>query len=138
MPDIAPVTLSNLQSISPARINVSATEAFSLPPASKLDLECKFDHHPHIWRQALSEGYLPWLWDLDPAAIAQKEASKPHGQEWNWELFVRQLAQINLYEPRAILVDLPMGLRNRRRIWRIIMNMLSEEVDSYYDSQGHR
>lgn len=128
------MTLSHLKLICPARINASGTATSSLPPAAKLDLHCRFDHHPNVWRQALSEGYLPWLWDLDPAAIAQKEASKSHGQEWNWELLVRQLAQVNLHEPKAILVDLPMGLRNRRRIWRILADMLSEEVDNYYDT----
>ena len=133
--DIATAILSHLQLLPPATINASATEASSIPLTPKLDLECKFECHPNVWREALSEGYLPWLWDLEPAAIAQKEASKPFGQEWNWELFVRQLAQVNLHEPKAILVDLPMGLRNRRRIWRIIVDMLSEEVDSYYDTQ---
>ena len=132
-----PATLSHLQSISPADINGFTTEAFNLPPASNLELECKLDHHPDDWRQALAEGYLPWLWELDSAAIAQKEASKPHGQEWNWELLVRQLAQVNLHEPKIILMDLPLGLRNRRRIWRIIVDMLSEEADSYCDTQSH-
>ena len=135
MQDIASAILSHLQLVSQASINAFAIETSSLPLASKLDLEFKLNYHPNVWRQALSEGYLPWLWDLEPAAIAQKEASKPLSHEWNWELVVRQLAQINLHEPKAIMVDLPMGLRNRRRIWRIVVDMLSEEVDSYYDTQ---
>ena len=133
--DITTVILSHLLPVSPTKIVASSSKAPELPPAEQLDLECQFDYHPNIWRQGLLTGYLPWLWDLEPAAISHKEASKPHDQEWNWELLVRQLAQVNLHEPKAILVDVPLGLRNRRRIWRIVEDMLSAEPDSYYDTQ---
>ena len=131
--------LSHLQPLSPASFDASSAEASGLPPAANLDVECRYDNHPSIWRNALARDYyLPWLWDLDPAAVAHKEASNPHGQEWDWELLVRQLAQVKLHEPKAIFVDLPMGLRNRRRIWRIVDDMLSEEPESYYASQWRK
>ena len=135
VPDISTVTLSHLVPLSPAKIIAPSTEERELPLAEQLSVECRFEYHPSVWRQALSTGYLPWLWDLEPPAVSDKEASKPHDQEWNWELLIRQLAQVNLHEPKAVLVDLPMGLRNRRRIWRIVEDMLSAEPDKYYDTQ---
>ena len=126
---------SHLRSVSPEEVVASSTKADKLSPAVELSVECRFEYYPSVWRQALSAGYLPWLWDLEAAAVSDKEASKPHDQEWNWELLVRQLAQVNLHEPKAVLVDVPMGLRNRRRIWRIVEDMLSAEPDKYYDTQ---
>lgn len=127
--------LSHLQTVFTAKFDTSSAEVIELPPAANLGVECTFDKHPSMWRQVLLRGYLPWLWDLETAAIAHKEAPKPQGQEWDWELLVRQLAQVKLHEPKAIFEDLPMGLRNRRRIWRIVEDMLAEEADCYYASQ---
>lgn len=39
---------------------------------------------------------------------------------WNWELLARQLSQIVIHDPYDKTLDLPLGLRNRRRIWRIL------------------
>ena len=68
---------------------------------------------------------LPWLWDLDLRAVMRKEAELRGGDEWNWELLVRQLAQGDIYEPRKVLEDLPLGLRNRRRIWRLVGDIMA-------------
>lgn len=79
-----------------------------------------------FWRQALEQcQLLPWLWDISVEDIAHKEASKPHNgeYEWNWELLVRQLAQSNLFEEGKHPRDLASGIRNRRRIWRILEEM---------------
>ena len=138
VPDITTVILPHLLPVSPTKIAAASTKEGELPPAVELSVECQFDFHPGFWRQALSTGYLRWLWDLEPAAISDKEASKPHDREWNWELLGRQLAQVNLHEPKAILVDIPMGLRNRRRIWRIVEDMLTAEADKYYDTQWRK
>ena len=88
-----------------------------------------------VWHQALSKQELAWLWDLDENACAQKEAAKPQGQEWNWELLFEQLTQVDILKPKAVFEDLPMGLRNRRRIWKIVEDMMFQEADSYYASQ---
>ena len=130
--------LSQLRTLPAAKFRSSSPEPFQLPPISDLSLECTLQICPSIWRKALAQSYLPWLWDLDPDAIAQKEEAKPPEQEWNWELLVRQLAQVDLHEPKAILEDLPMGLRNRRRIWRIVEDMLSVEAADYYLSQWQK
>lgn len=93
---------------------------------------------PDTWRNALIDSDLPWLWDLEWSLIARKEASPPPGHLWNWKQLIRQLAQVDLHEPKAVFEDLPMGLRNRRRIWRIVDDMLSQDVDSYYASQWQK
>ena len=104
------------------------SDQVQLPPTQELGLECEFEVAPSTWREALTQGYLPWLRDLDVRGITLREAAKPQGQQWNWELLVRQLAQANLHEPRAVLYDLPMGFRNRRRIWRLVDDILAEEA----------
>ena len=59
----------------------------------------------------------------------RKEAELRGGDEWNWELLVRQLAQITLYEPGQVLKDLPLGLRNRRRIWRLVGDIMATDAE---------
>lgn len=100
-----------------------------LNPFSDPPLACHFLILPSHWRQALLDGtLLPWLSDLDPRIVMRKQAELQEGDEWNWELLVRQLAQGNLYEPRKVLEDLPLGLRNRRRIWRLVGDIMATEV----------
>lgn len=122
--------LSQLQTLPAAELNSSSSELSQLPGIKDLSLECTTHSSSRAWREALARGYLSWLWDLEPDAVVHKEASKPLEQEWNWELLVRQLAQVDLHEPRAVLENLPIGLRNRRRIWRLVEDILSEEVVS--------
>lgn len=129
--------LAQLQLMSAAE-SQSLSRFPELPSMEGLSLSCTLNGHPSAWRDALAQSYLPWLWDLEPDTIAHKEASKPPEQEWNWELLVRQLAQVNIHEPGAVLEGLPMGLRNRRRIWRIVKDILSSKVDDYYTSQWHK
>lgn len=100
-----------------------------LKPFSDPPLACQFVIFPSHWRQALLDGtLLPWLSDLDQRIVMRKEAELQEGDEWNWKLLVRQLAQDNLYEPRKVLEDLPLGLRNRRRIWRLVSDIMATEV----------
>lgn len=130
--------LSQLQTVPTAELHSLSPEPPTLSRISDLPMECAFQISPSAWCEALREGCLSWLWDLDPDAVAQKEVAKPPEQEWNWELHVRQLAQVNLHEPRAVLEALPMGLRNRRRIWRLVEDILSEEVADYYITQWQK
>lgn len=128
IPDMTELILSQLQTLSAAEVDSSSTEPSPLPRPENLSLECTSQSSPGAWREALAGGYLSWLWDLEPDVLLRKEASKPLRQEWNWELLVRQLAQVDLHEPRAVLEDLPMGLRNRRRIWRLVEDVCSDDV----------
>lgn len=92
-------------------------------------LECNYLMNPSSWRLALADGViLPWLPELDPRTFSNKEAALSAGQGWNWELLVRQLAQTNIYKPKMILKDLPLGLRNRRRIWRLVEDILATKI----------
>ena len=130
--------LWQLQTLPTVDTTTSSSDRSKLPLATQLSLISNTPSSLGGWRELLSQGRLPWLWDLDPDAIARKETLKPPNQEWDWELLVRQLAQVNILEPRAILKHLPMGLRNRRRIWRIIEDILSEEVDKYFHTQWQK
>ena len=131
IPDMTMSIVSQLQTLSMAEGDSSRSGPSQLFPMRDLPSKCTVctvQSSPSAWREALSQGYFSWLWDLDPRAIAQKEESKPPAQEWNWELLVRQLAQVNIHEPKAVLEDFSMGLRNRRRVWRIVEDILSEQV----------
>lgn len=128
IPDLTELCLAQLQTISVAELDSAFMEPSELPQPTNLSLECTAQSSPDVWRESLVRDHFPWLWDIEPDAVARKEASKPPGQEWNWELLVRQLAQVTLHEPRAVLGDLPIGLRNRRRIWRLVEDILSEQV----------
>lgn len=95
-------------------------------------LECNYLMDQSYWRLALTSGIvLPWLKDLDLLIVSRKEASLYAGQEWNWELLVRQLAQTDVYKPKTILEDLPLGLRNRRRIWTLVEDILATKISRW-------
>ena len=101
-------------------------------PVHDLPLQCTAVLPPASWLEALlKDKLLPWLWDLDVRAVLDKEASKPVGREWKWEGLVRKLSQTALHKPRMIIDNLPFGLRNRRRIWRIVEEMYVGDVAPY-------
>ena len=60
--------------------------------------------------------FLPWLWDLDPTMPLLDKGN----DLWDWEQLVRQLAQVEVFEPGNPMSKAPLNLRNRRRIWRIL------------------
>ena len=126
IPDMTELILLQLQLLPAAEIDSPITDPSQLPQPRNLSLECTGQNSSSAWREGLLRGYLPWLWDLEPAAFAQKEASKPLGQRWNWELLVRQLSQVEIHESRAVLEDFPIGLRNRRRIWRLVEDIVCQ------------
>lgn len=79
-------------------------------------LVCDFKHKPSEWRDALASGKLfPWLWDLD-VEVCQQDSE----QAWNWELLARKLSATDLYNPEDTALQIPLALRNRRRIWHVI------------------
>ena len=45
---------------------------------------------------------------------------KQRAGNWNWELLVRKLSIKTIHEPDDKSIDLPLQLRNRRRIWRLL------------------
>ena len=102
---------------------------FSDPPK-----ECNYLVLPSYWLQALSEGSLfAWLWDIETKDLVRKEQSKSKKQEWDWELLVRALAENDIYENEEVIwamENVPLGLRNRKRIWRLVQDIFSEQVST--------
>ncbi|KAI9820470.1 MAG: hypothetical protein M1826_000907 [Phylliscum demangeonii] len=77
------------------------------------------------WRNALIAGdAVGYLWDLDPAQCRAKDAMAA-GQPWDWRALARQLAARDCFDDggRAGFKDAPAGLRNRQRIWKILVDV---------------
>ena len=133
IPNLTRSILPHLQEVPPKYKNTRLDYVSQLPRPQSLTLECDYHKSPSIWREALMNGYLPWLWDIDSITTAHMDACKQiKGQRpiqgiWDWEMLVRQLAQMDLREPKAVLGDLPMGFRNRVSIWRLVEDILSEK-----------
>jgi hypothetical protein len=99
--------------------------------------ECSRAFPPSMWRTALfTGGLLPWLWGLDLGVLAIECAGYEVANAWDWELLVMQLAQVRVFEEGGLMADAPLGLRKRRRIWRLIdegrmgdvRRMVTEEI----------
>ena len=73
---------------------------------------------PQDWCSLLPS-IAPWLWDLDLTGAFSGEKLN----DWDWERFVRMLAQADAFEPGGCMQGAPDGLRNRRRIWRMLGEM---------------
>ncbi|XXG93756.1 hypothetical protein Hte_000005 [Hypoxylon texense] len=77
------------------------------------------------WYGALvNKKLFPWLWDLDMEAVHEKYRCG----SWDWELIVRQLSQLEIHEPGDGTLSLPVGLRNRRRIWRLLEDARLDDI----------
>jgi hypothetical protein len=83
---------------------------------------------PSTWREMLFSGrVLPWLWDLDATLLKSqrlgslgKEKAYDANGVWDWELLVRELAQVDIFSDGELMANIQYGLRNRRRIWRLV------------------
>ena len=79
---------------------------------------------PQAWLDLLhSVDVLPWLYDIDLSQCREKNKETHNGQHviWDWELLIRQLSQPEAFEPdRGFAAGAPLGVRNRRRIWRCL------------------
>jgi hypothetical protein len=75
------------------------------------------------WREALvKKEMFPWLWDMDVDIVYSKTG------DWNWELLARKLSQVQIHEPTDTSLALPLALRNRRRIWRLLEEARVDDV----------
>ena len=104
-------------------------------------------HNPHLSTAMLSrlrpstgkqDAYpefnkLSWLWDVNVAGVAGKEgeavASGVDFGGGEWQALYDQLSHELPWDPNDILKELPLGLRNRRRIWRSVEDLLRESTD---------
>ncbi|KAL4863695.1 hypothetical protein BDV12DRAFT_177198 [Aspergillus spectabilis] len=114
--------------------------------------ECARALEPSCWRTLLMKGQIfPWLWDLEDACLDNKptqttqnlaEVSLPlplpsYRAEnfWDWELLARQLAQVDIFQPGSLMESAPLGLRNRRRIWRLLEEARIDDIEPYADQK---
>ncbi|KAH0351019.1 hypothetical protein KCU81_g2389, partial [Aureobasidium melanogenum] len=58
----------------------------------------------------------PWLWDLDTCSVYNKKSSGL----WDWESLLCSLFQPDIHMHDNDSLHIPVSLRNRRRIWRIL------------------
>lgn len=111
--EILGLTESILQNLEPAAsVNSSGVER---EYATRQDWYCE---------ALVNQQIFPWLWDLDSNAVREKQ----HAGHWNWELLVRQVSLKQIHEPDDISIDLPLQLRNRRRIWRLLEEAKIQDV----------
>ncbi|KAK6070699.1 hypothetical protein SCUP515_08308 [Seiridium cupressi] len=159
IPDLTQQIISNVETLEPSSANPSKkvfSELFlSLPQELRdrvvlfmgsfegLSRHCTGLLPQETWLYILLSGrYLPFLWDLNVAAVEKLcEAKADGGIELNWELLVRQLSKgvwtnwkhHNSLEAELELfcypgMALPDGLRNRRRIWQLVEEMYVGDV----------
>jgi hypothetical protein len=89
------------------------------------ELICNYTYSQDWWCKALiKKKMFPWLWDIDKRMICEKQQTG----NWNWELLARQLSQIKIHEPHDTTLKIPLRLRNRRRIWRILEEGIVDDV----------
>lgn len=95
-----------------------------------------------LWRDMLfNRQILPWLWDLDTFALRNYPVTPDAGNVltyeaediWDWELLVRTLAQVEVFEPGNPLQHAPLRLRNRRRIWRLLEEAEDGDIEEWLD-----
>jgi hypothetical protein len=108
----------------------------SLLPLRNLPLQCTRLLDQSYWKEMLMSGrFLPYLWDLDLELLEAKASQLPEKVEWDWERLIRQLSQSGFLDYIAkaagfsnFLPHVPYGLRNRRRIWRILEEMKLDDM----------
>lgn len=90
-----------------------------------LDLNCDYLRSQDWWLEALvNKEMFPWLWDLDVSVVRERQRAG----RWNWELLARQLSQTKIHEPNDTSLRLPLPLRNRRRIWRLLEEARVDDI----------
>ena len=113
----------------------------NLYPSNNLTTQCNRLMAPLLWRETLStKSLIPWLWDIDEEACRQKDTQTPDdpSEHWDWELLVRTLTQERVFEPDHPLQHAPHGLRNRRRIWGIVEEIMQTSEEEKYFSRFAR
>lgn len=114
----------------------------ALGPLESPPLQCTRLITSEQWTQALLENNLmPYLWDLDAQKVREKLATKTE-YGWDMELLIRQISQIGFaeyhggsiklgpgqYKRRFPGSNIPQGLRNRYRIWKLVEDMKIGDV----------
>ena len=78
------------------------------------------------WREGLIKGrLLPFLWDLDVDSCQGDEIFE---MDRDYKLLVHQLSQLEFWAESG--KNVPPGLRNRHRIWRLVEEMYVGDITS--------
>lgn len=85
--------------------------------------------HQRFWYDQLLAGCLVgYLWDLDLSQCRLKAGSLMHQGKpiigWDWACFVKKLWSYDGFENDGEMAHAPAALRNRRRIWKVIHELL--------------
>jgi hypothetical protein len=96
---------------------------YDMTPFKNPSLQCTRLMAQEHWFRGLSKGHLlPLLWDVDV---------RSYDKAWDYELLVRQLAQEEFLDVASkSRKDVPPGLRNRCRIWKLLEEMYIGDVSS--------
>ncbi|KAJ2994822.1 hypothetical protein NUW58_g1448 [Xylaria curta] len=122
IPRLTEFILENLQSPVPEKAKGTMTEANSEPQHIHQSSDIA---HSQYWCDTLADkkGF-PWLWDLDAELVRKKQEDG----DWGWELLVHKLSQVKMHQASDATLNLPLGLRNRRRIWRCLEDARIDDV----------
>lgn len=143
----APSLQSELDSL-PVEIQLEIHQ--NMHPFTDPPIQCTRKLAPSTWKELLfHQQLLPWLWDLgQPETADYPFHASVHGSLtdenadtsvqqsdnenlWDWELLVRQLAQLDSFEPGGVMESLPYALRNRRRIWRLLEEARRDDTNRF-------
>jgi len=101
----------------------SPPEAYS--NLQNADLNCDYSLSQDWWCDAfINKKMFPWLWDVDASIVREKQQAG----RWNWELLARQLSHTKIHTPDDMSLRLPLPLRNRRRIWRLLEEARVDDI----------
>ncbi|KAI9833217.1 MAG: hypothetical protein M1826_000130 [Phylliscum demangeonii] len=77
------------------------------------------------WRDALVAGdVVGFLWDLNPARCRAKDReAHATSKAWDWRALAHQLAVRDCFDSGHAFHDAPWPLRNRQRIWKIVVDV---------------
>ncbi|KAI1469395.1 uncharacterized protein F4812DRAFT_422906 [Daldinia caldariorum] len=151
IPKLTSTVLDNLQSLPTARPATAQTITFhkalvALPnelqvlirsyivSENGIPSRCNGLLPQWMWREMLLGGEIvPFLYDIDVTTVKEFYAQwrRVNGdQEPNWELLVRKLSQVawRMWDVEGSALKIPNGLRNRRRIWKLVGEMYVNDL----------
>ncbi|KAG8531131.1 uncharacterized protein KY384_004489 [Bacidia gigantensis] len=120
------------QAISSLPPEIIANITDQVTPLNNPSLTPNYILEPSYWHASLFSGtLLPYLWDISETEISEEDGTAvgfdKTADGWDWELLAEQLAQTSIHE-RGKVFHIPLGLRNRRRIWRLVEDILGTEL----------
>ena len=97
----------------------------------KVDASKSAEHDLSALSISQSGDAIPFSKGDDEFASSAPTSQPPATPSWDYERLVRQLAQTEIHEWDGVISGIPVGLRNRRRIWRLIEDIFVEAAEDY-------